>query len=113
VLTQSYPDLSGPYANLGILYRNANQLAEAEAAMAKATERAPWDAQTWTEYGSRCARPASSRGALPYEKAIARILPTRRRTAISGVCSTCSSMIRDARRPSSRPTRRSRTKTSR
>ena len=51
VLTQSYPDLPGPYANLGILYRNANQLPESEAALAKATERAPWDAQTWTEYG--------------------------------------------------------------
>jgi Flp pilus assembly protein TadD len=51
VLTQSYPDLPGPYANLGLLYRNANQLAESEAALAKATERAPWDAQTWTEYG--------------------------------------------------------------
>jgi cellulose synthase operon protein C len=51
VLTQSYPDLPGPYVNLGILHRNANQLAESEAALAKATERAPWDAQTWTEYG--------------------------------------------------------------
>ncbi len=26
VLTQSYPDLPGPYANLGVLHRNANQL---------------------------------------------------------------------------------------
>jgi tetratricopeptide (TPR) repeat protein len=51
VLTQSYPDLPAPYANLGLLYRNANQLTESEAALAKATERAPWDAQTWTEYG--------------------------------------------------------------
>jgi tetratricopeptide (TPR) repeat protein len=51
VLTQSYPDLPGPYANLGILHRNANQLAESEAALAKATERAAWDAQTWNEYG--------------------------------------------------------------
>jgi tetratricopeptide (TPR) repeat protein len=51
VLTQSYPDLPGPYANLGILHRNANQLPESEAALAKATERAPWDAQTWNEYG--------------------------------------------------------------
>ena len=51
VLTQSYPDLPGPYANLGVLHRNANQLAESEAALAKATERASWDAQTWTEYG--------------------------------------------------------------
>jgi tetratricopeptide (TPR) repeat protein len=51
VLTQSYPELPGPHANLGLLYRNANQLAESEAALAKATELAPWDAQTWTEYG--------------------------------------------------------------
>ncbi len=51
LMTQSYPDLSGPYANLGILHRNANQLAESEAALAKATELAPWDAQTWNEYG--------------------------------------------------------------
>jgi len=51
VLTQSYPDLPGPYANLGILYRNANQLTEAEAALQKATEHASWDAATWNEYG--------------------------------------------------------------
>jgi tetratricopeptide (TPR) repeat protein len=51
VMTQSYPELPGPYTNLGILYRNQNQLAESEAALAKATERASWDAQTWTEYG--------------------------------------------------------------
>ena len=51
VLTQSYPDLPGPYANLGLLYRNTNQLPEAEAAFAKATERASWDAATWNEYG--------------------------------------------------------------
>jgi tetratricopeptide (TPR) repeat protein len=52
VVTQSYPDLPGPYTNLGILYRNANQLPDAEKALAKATELAPWDAQTWTEYGA-------------------------------------------------------------
>jgi cellulose synthase operon protein C len=51
VMTQSYPDLPGPYTNLGLLYRNQNQLAESEAALAKATERASWDPQTWTEYG--------------------------------------------------------------
>jgi tetratricopeptide (TPR) repeat protein len=51
VLTQSYPDLPGPYANLGVLHRNANQLAESEAALAKAAALAPWDAQTLTEYG--------------------------------------------------------------
>jgi tetratricopeptide (TPR) repeat protein len=71
VVTQSYPDLPGPYTNLGILYRNSNQLAEAEAAMAKATERAPWDAQTWTEYGvtlRQAGKFAEARKA--YEKAL-------------------------------------------
>jgi len=51
VMTQSYPDLPGPYTNLGLLYRKSNQLAESEAALQKATERASWDAATWTEYG--------------------------------------------------------------
>jgi Flp pilus assembly protein TadD len=72
VLTQSYPDLPGPYANLGVLYRNANQLAEAEAALAKATERAGWDAQTWTEYGitlRQAGKFPEARAA--YEKALA------------------------------------------
>jgi tetratricopeptide (TPR) repeat protein len=72
VLTQSYPDLPGPYANLGILYRNANQLPEAEAALAKATERAPWDAQIWTEYGvtlRQAGKFAEARDA--YDKALA------------------------------------------
>jgi tetratricopeptide (TPR) repeat protein len=72
VLTQSYPDLPGPYSNLGILYRNANQLPEAEAAFAKATERASWDAQTWTEYGitlRQAGKFPEARAA--YEKALA------------------------------------------
>ena len=51
VMTQSYPDLPGPFTNLGLLYRKTNQLAESEAALQKATERAGWDAATWTEYG--------------------------------------------------------------
>ncbi len=72
VMTQSYPDLSGPHANLGLLYRNANQLGEAEAAFAKATERASWDAATWTEYGltlRQAGKFAEARTA--YEKALA------------------------------------------
>jgi Flp pilus assembly protein TadD len=71
-MTQSYPDLSGPYANLGILYRNTNQLAEAEAALAKAAEHAPWDAATLTEYGvtlRQAGKFAEARAA--YEKALA------------------------------------------
>jgi cellulose synthase operon protein C len=51
VMTQSYPELPGPYTNLGLLYRKTNQLTESEAALQKATERAGWDAATWTEYG--------------------------------------------------------------
>ncbi|HET9475396.1 MAG TPA: tetratricopeptide repeat protein [Steroidobacteraceae bacterium] len=51
VMTQSYPELPGPYTNLGLLYRKTNQLAESEAALQKATERAGWDAATWSEYG--------------------------------------------------------------
>jgi hypothetical protein len=42
LMSQSYPDLPGPYANLGLLYRNANQLADAETSFQKATEHAPW-----------------------------------------------------------------------
>ena len=51
VMTQSYPELPGPYTNLGLLYRKSGQLAESEAALQKATERANWDAATWSEYG--------------------------------------------------------------
>jgi hypothetical protein len=40
VMTQSYPDLPGPFTNLGLLYRNTNQLAESEKALAKASELA-------------------------------------------------------------------------
>src|SRR5690349_13787187 len=72
VMTQSYPDLPGPYANLGLLYRNANQLTEAEAAFQKAAEHAPWDAATWTEYGvtlRQAGKFAEARTA--YEKALA------------------------------------------
>jgi tetratricopeptide (TPR) repeat protein len=72
VMTQSYPDLSGPFTNLGLLYRNTNQLPESEAALAKATELASWDAQTWTEYGVTlrlAGKFAEARAA--YEKAIA------------------------------------------
>jgi Flp pilus assembly protein TadD len=70
-MTQSYPELPGPYANLGLLYRNANQLAEAETSFQKATEHAPWDAATWTEYGvtlRQAGKFAEARTA--YEKAL-------------------------------------------
>jgi tetratricopeptide (TPR) repeat protein len=71
LMAQNYPDLSGPQANLGVLYRNANQLPESEAALKKATELAPWDAATWTEYGvtlRQAGKFAEARAA--YERAI-------------------------------------------
>jgi tetratricopeptide (TPR) repeat protein len=71
LMAQNYPDLPGPQANLGVLYRNANQLAESEAALKKATELAPWDAATWTEYGitlRQAGKFAEARAA--YERAI-------------------------------------------
>ncbi|HEX6397382.1 MAG TPA: tetratricopeptide repeat protein, partial [Steroidobacteraceae bacterium] len=72
LMTQSYPDLSGPYANLGLLYRNANQLPEAEASFQKATEQAPWDAATWTEYGVTLRQAGKFPEArTAYEKALA------------------------------------------
>src|SRR4051812_20076505 len=72
VMTQSYPDLSGPYANLGVLYRNANQLPEAEAAFAKAAERASWDAQTLTDFGVTLRQAGKfAEARTQYEKALA------------------------------------------
>jgi tetratricopeptide (TPR) repeat protein len=71
LMTQSYPDLPGPYANLGILYRNASQLPEAEAALQKATERASWDAATWNEYGLTLRQAGKfAEAKTAYEKAI-------------------------------------------
>jgi Flp pilus assembly protein TadD len=72
LMTQSYPDLPGPYANLGLLYRNSNQLPDAEKSLQTATEKAPWDAATWTEYGvtlRQAGKFAEARTA--YEKALA------------------------------------------
>ena len=69
VMTQSYPDLPGPFTNLGLLYRKTNQLAESEAALAKATERASWDAATWNEYGltlRQAGKFAEARGAYEH-----------------------------------------------
>jgi len=71
VMTQSYPELPGPFTNLGLLYRKTSQLAESEAALQKATERANWDAATWTEYGltlRQAGKFPEARGA--YERAI-------------------------------------------
>jgi tetratricopeptide (TPR) repeat protein len=71
LMTQTYPELSGPYANLGILCRNSNQLADSESWLQKATEHAPWDAATWTEYGLTLRQEGKfSEARAAYEKAI-------------------------------------------
>ena len=96
VMTQSYPELPGPFTNLGLLYRKTNQLAESEAALQKATERAGWDAATWTEYGvtlRQAGKFAEARTA--YESAHpGESVLSRRHTAISVCCSTFTSTIR-------------------
>jgi tetratricopeptide (TPR) repeat protein len=40
-LTKSEPELSGPYANLGLIYRQAGKTPEAVAALEKAVQRSP------------------------------------------------------------------------
>ena len=71
-MTQSYPDLPGPYANLGLLYRNDQPAGRVGS---RAGRRPPnarrWDAQTWTEYGltlRQAGKFAEARAA--YERAI-------------------------------------------
>ncbi len=72
LMTQSYPDLPAPYANLGLLYRNANQLPDAEKSLQTATEKAPWDAATWTEYGVTLRQSGKfAEARIAYEKALA------------------------------------------
>jgi tetratricopeptide (TPR) repeat protein len=72
LMTQQYPDLPGPFTNLGLLYRKANQLPEAVTAHAKAAELASWDAATLTEDGLtlRMAGKFAEARAV-YEKAVA------------------------------------------
>ena len=71
LMAQTYPELSGPQGNLGVLYRNANQLPESEAALKKATELAPWDAATWTEYGVTLRQAGKfAEARVAYERAI-------------------------------------------
>jgi tetratricopeptide (TPR) repeat protein len=72
VLTQAYPELPGPYLNLGILHRKAGRWPESETALRAATERAPQNALAWTELGAVLrarGQFADARGA--YERAIA------------------------------------------
>jgi Flp pilus assembly protein TadD len=50
-LTKSHPELAGPWANLGILYRNAGKTADAVAALEKAAKLAPANAEIANQLG--------------------------------------------------------------
>jgi len=71
-LTRSDPDLSGPYANLGLIHRRAGRTAEATAALQKAVELSPKSAELHNQLGVtyRMAG-AFDRAKASYEQAIA------------------------------------------
>jgi Flp pilus assembly protein TadD len=50
-LTKSNPDLSGPYANLGLIHRHAGKTAEAVAALEKAVQLSPQRADLHNQLG--------------------------------------------------------------
>jgi tetratricopeptide (TPR) repeat protein len=50
-LTRDYPDLAGPWVNLGILHARGDRAAEAEAAFSAALERNPQHAAAHNELG--------------------------------------------------------------
>lgn len=50
-LTKSNPELAGPYANLGLIYRQAGKTAEAVAALEKAVQLSPQQAELHNQLG--------------------------------------------------------------
>ncbi len=71
-LTRQYPELPGPYANLGLLYMQDGRLQEAEQAFREAIERNPGNARFYDHLGivyRRSGRFTEARDA--YEKALA------------------------------------------
>ncbi len=71
-MTLSYPSLSAPFVNLGILYRKTGRLDQSEEALKSAVERNGANAVAWNELGAT----QRMRGEFPdaaasYEKAIA------------------------------------------
>jgi tetratricopeptide (TPR) repeat protein len=71
-MTLSYPQLSAPFVNLGILYRKNGRLEQSEEALKGAVERNGASAVAWNELGAT----QRMRGEFPdaaasYEKAIA------------------------------------------
>jgi Flp pilus assembly protein TadD len=68
----NYPQLSAPYVNLGILFRNSGRLDQSEDALKAAVERNGASAVAWTELGAtQRLRGEFQDAAASYEKAIA------------------------------------------
>ena len=71
-MTLSYPNLSAPFVNLGILYRKNGHLDQSEAALKSAVERNGGSAVAWNELGAtQRLRGEFPDAAASYEKAIA------------------------------------------
>jgi tetratricopeptide (TPR) repeat protein len=71
-MTLSYPQLSAPFVNLGILYRKNGHLDQSEAALKSAVERNGASAVAWNELGAtQRLRGEFPDAAASYEKAIA------------------------------------------
>jgi tetratricopeptide (TPR) repeat protein len=71
-MTLSYPQLSAPFVNLGILYRKNGHLDQSEAALKTAVERNGASAVAWNELGAtQRLRGKFPDAAASYEKAIA------------------------------------------
>ena len=70
-LTQSHPELGGPHANLGILYRQAGKLPESVAALEKAVAASPQQALFHNQLGiSQRAAGQFQKARTAYERAI-------------------------------------------
>jgi tetratricopeptide (TPR) repeat protein len=71
-LTKSDPDLSGPYANLGLIYRQAGKTAEATAALEKAVRLSPDSAELCNQLGVTYRMAGDfAKSKAAYEKALA------------------------------------------
>ena len=71
-MTLSYPQLSAPFVNLGILYRKSGRLDQSEEALKSAVERNGANAVAWNELGAtQRLRGEFPDAAASYEKAIA------------------------------------------
>lgn len=71
-LTRSDPDLSGPYANLGLIHRSAGRTAEATASLQKAVSLSPQSAELHNQLGVTYRMAGSfDKAKASYEQAIA------------------------------------------